>query len=400
MAGIDRKKVIIFHHETDKKYLERLRVHLTPLEKKYLIEVWDTTSILPGAVRHAETQQALSTAKVAILLINADFLASDFVENELPMLLDINRAKGTVILSIITNYCAFQGTKLSQFQAVNTSSTPLSSMNKSKQEKLWNEVSGYVKNATLSPTTEEDVDGAMNESKQDSEVNRLFPSFFYRDDTTIDNLLSQLEVELTATSNGMSKFVRLYATLTRKNMLRQFPKFSQAIYDDIQLGQILEMRGKAKLSQWEETANAITDVAGLGELMKVVTGQDPWKNADERQAYQGMTSLVAMHKPEKTIVVVRPLDAPRFQFIARLEPQYINCKKTDLKTELTFLGMVQRRLAPGETIDVFRLIPDMSSLENMNRSSRRKAEKAFSQNSPVDEIIKYPAVNIYPIAIY
>ena len=66
-------------------------------------------------------------AKVAVLLVSADFLASDFiVDNELPPLLAAAELKGAVILSVIVSSCRFKQTEtLSQFQVVNPPTQPL-----------------------------------------------------------------------------------------------------------------------------------------------------------------------------------------------------------------------------------------------------------------------------------
>lgn len=107
-----------------------------------------------------------------------------------------------------------------------------------------------------------------------------------------------------------------------------------------------------------------------------------------------------MKKLDHTVLIGRSLDDSKFQVVTTLDPQYVKCKKEDLKTEISSLGVVQRRLARNESIDVFRLIPNSDSLENMNRENRRNAKKQAESISPIDEIIRYPALNIYPVALY
>jgi hypothetical protein len=119
MVHTNRNKVIIFYDEKDTRYLDRLHVHLSYYENKDLLEVWDNTNISPGEIRREERQKALASAKVAVLLISADFLASKFVDDELPVLLDAQKADGAIILSIIIGPCAFHDTELSEFQAIN-----------------------------------------------------------------------------------------------------------------------------------------------------------------------------------------------------------------------------------------------------------------------------------------
>ncbi|MBV9226697.1 MAG: toll/interleukin-1 receptor domain-containing protein [Acidobacteriaceae bacterium] len=107
----------------------------------------------PGAGWRDEIQRALASAKVGILLISADFLASDFIaNNELPPLLEAAEKEGATILSVILSPCRFNETKsLSRFQAVNTPSRPLTGMMKDAQEEVFYKVSKAVEDALQNP---------------------------------------------------------------------------------------------------------------------------------------------------------------------------------------------------------------------------------------------------------
>jgi len=88
-------------------------------------------------------------AKVAVLLVTADFLASDFiVDNELPPLLAAAAKDGLVIIPIIVSASRFANTEgLAQFQSVNPPSRPLSGMTKNEQEELLVKVSEAIEDA-------------------------------------------------------------------------------------------------------------------------------------------------------------------------------------------------------------------------------------------------------------
>jgi hypothetical protein len=119
-------KVFISYSHQDKAWLKRLQVHLKPLEREGRVERWDDTRIKPGAQWHETIANALAETKVAVLSINADFLASDFIDTvELPALLSTAEADGAVILPVIVGHSRFARTpSLAQFQAVNSPAEP------------------------------------------------------------------------------------------------------------------------------------------------------------------------------------------------------------------------------------------------------------------------------------
>jgi hypothetical protein len=126
MQNCDRTKAFICYCHRDLNYLGRLHVHLAFYEKRGLLNIWDDMKILPGTLWREEITKALHSAKVAVLLVSADFLASKFIaENELPPLLASARSDGTIILPVILGPCRFSDSELSQFQAINNPSKPL-----------------------------------------------------------------------------------------------------------------------------------------------------------------------------------------------------------------------------------------------------------------------------------
>jgi len=80
--------------------------------------------------------KGLSRARVAVLLVSADFLASDFVvDNELPPLLHRAARGGLLIVPLIVSPCLFaEHEELSRYQCVNRPDRPLSGMSPTEAE--------------------------------------------------------------------------------------------------------------------------------------------------------------------------------------------------------------------------------------------------------------------------
>jgi len=132
------KHVFISYSHADRKWLDHLLRHLKPLVREGYIEIFSDKNIRVGADWRRELQAALDAASIAVLIVSADFLASDFImDQELPRLLAGAANRGTIIMPVIAAPSLF-GTmpSLSRFQAVNPPNRPLSAMRPSE----WNKV--------------------------------------------------------------------------------------------------------------------------------------------------------------------------------------------------------------------------------------------------------------------
>jgi hypothetical protein len=126
--------VFVSSSQADRGWLDRIRVHLDPLG----VPVWDETQIQPGQERTAELERALDAARVAILLVTADWLASDPIQTEeLPPLLTAAESRGLAILSLIVGPSMYLETpSISRFRPMNDPAKPLTSLRKEKQEEV------------------------------------------------------------------------------------------------------------------------------------------------------------------------------------------------------------------------------------------------------------------------
>jgi hypothetical protein len=123
-------KVFISYNHKDSRWLERLRVHLRPLEREGEIEVWDDRRIKPGMIWLDEIRRALNEARVAVLLVSADFLASEFIMSvEVATLLTKAESVGCRIIPVILRPCRFSDIYvLQRFQAINSPKQPLAKL--------------------------------------------------------------------------------------------------------------------------------------------------------------------------------------------------------------------------------------------------------------------------------
>jgi hypothetical protein len=143
--GSSKSTVFLCYSHRDCKWLDRICVHLRPLEREGILQVWSDRRIRPGETGRSEIATAIDKARVAILLVSADFLASDFIaDHELPPLILRAKHDGAVLLPIILSACRFQESALGEIQAVNSPGIPVNSLPEHEQETLFLQLSRAV----------------------------------------------------------------------------------------------------------------------------------------------------------------------------------------------------------------------------------------------------------------
>lgn len=101
--------VFISYSHKDEVEKEALISHLGVLQGAGLIETWVDDRIGAGSDWAADIGQAMSHARVAILLVTANFLTSEFILNtEVPRLLERRKSEGVVVFPVIAKPCAWR----------------------------------------------------------------------------------------------------------------------------------------------------------------------------------------------------------------------------------------------------------------------------------------------------
>lgn len=143
--------IFISYSHADEVWLKKLLTHLKSLKKYYGLDEWEDKHLRTSDKWEEEITKALNRATFAILLVSADFLASDFIDkNELQPLLKNAENKGTKIMPLIVSPCAtFVESGLSVYQAANDPKRTLIEMNEGEVQrtlaKLVEDIKSFVK---------------------------------------------------------------------------------------------------------------------------------------------------------------------------------------------------------------------------------------------------------------
>jgi hypothetical protein len=150
-AQPERNQLFISYSHEDREWVDRLKKMISPLVRSEAMRLWDDSQIPAGAKWKVEIEKALASAKVALLLVSDDFLASEFVINkELPPLLRAAEAEGLCILWVCLGPCHYEATPIHEYQAVLPPGEPLEGMVLVQQKAALKTIAGAIRDKICS----------------------------------------------------------------------------------------------------------------------------------------------------------------------------------------------------------------------------------------------------------
>ena len=130
-----RDQVFISYSRKDSEWLHKLQDALQPFTWNRSLNLWADTQIPAGADWSTEIKKALASAKVAVLLVTINYLASDFIKKvELPEFIRASKEDGLTLLWVAVGQSGYLQTALANYQAINDPKRPLKDMSDSQQE--------------------------------------------------------------------------------------------------------------------------------------------------------------------------------------------------------------------------------------------------------------------------
>jgi hypothetical protein len=113
-------RAFITYSHADAGVLDRLKIHLKPIVKKYKFLIWDDRQLRAGDKWRQKIEENIAESDVIIVLLSADFLASDFVmDYEYPKALSQANDRGAKIVVLMVSPCLYEEFELSDFHFVN-----------------------------------------------------------------------------------------------------------------------------------------------------------------------------------------------------------------------------------------------------------------------------------------
>jgi hypothetical protein len=136
----------ISYSHKDEAHRERLVRHLALLERRGVLALWHDRKILPGEEWDETISCNLEKADIILLLISADFLASDSCyEKEMQRAIERHEAGTATVIPIIVEPCEWQKAPFGRLQALPKSAKAVASWD--NQAEAWSDVAAGIERA-------------------------------------------------------------------------------------------------------------------------------------------------------------------------------------------------------------------------------------------------------------
>lgn len=115
------------YSHADEKYRDELEIHLAILKRENVISVWHDRRIDAGSSIDDEIDSNLDTADIVLLMVSANFLASDYCyENELLRALENHKNAKSIVIPVIVHPCDWKKSIFGHLRATPTDGQPIS----------------------------------------------------------------------------------------------------------------------------------------------------------------------------------------------------------------------------------------------------------------------------------
>lgn len=135
----EQLRVFISYSHKDENLRAELETHLKLLQRQGVIAVWTDRKIAAGEEWKGKIDQNLESAGIILLLISADFLASDYCyEVEMDRAMERHEARNARVIPIILRAVDWQSARFGKLQALPKDCKPVKLWE--DRDAAWNDV--------------------------------------------------------------------------------------------------------------------------------------------------------------------------------------------------------------------------------------------------------------------
>lgn len=144
---LTRARSVFFSYSHKDEWLrDELETHLKLLQRQRVISVWHDRKILPGGEWDKEIDARMEGADIILLLVSADFIASDYCwDKEVGRAMQRHEAGDATVIPVLLRSCDWKGAPFGKLQGLPKDMAPV---NASKdRDAAWTEVAAGIRAA-------------------------------------------------------------------------------------------------------------------------------------------------------------------------------------------------------------------------------------------------------------
>lgn len=210
---------------------------------------------------------------------------------------------------------------------------------------------------------------------------------------------SSEEVERKVRISEAAKFDKLFKYLSADEYspLRYYEILNEEEFSGLGRDEFIEVLVTPRFSKMKELSDTVKKISSLAEMFETITQQSLLDTKSE-EAINGI-SLLGSLKPENGISCVFSFEDGVFPLVARLDENYFKCELSQFVGQFYMLCKIQKKIAKGQSVKLDEIFEDIKKLP-LNREQRRKMPKNLDNPDIIRDVIKGPALQVIPIAIY
>ena len=140
------KNVFVSYSHEDKAHKDRLLTHLKLMQRQGLIAPWDDCQVMPAEEWESAIEKHLRAADLILLLVTADFLASDYCwGKELKHAMQRHDAGQARVIPILVDHCDWKGAPFGKLKGLPKDAKPVTAYD--NPAKAWTEVAKALRKA-------------------------------------------------------------------------------------------------------------------------------------------------------------------------------------------------------------------------------------------------------------
>jgi len=127
VAVLTPVEIFCAYAHQDEAWLRKLATHLSPLKRQGLISLWHDRCITPGVDWAHTIDSHMETASIILLLVSADFFASDYCYGiEMKQALALQEAGEARVVPVLVRPADWKDAPFAHLQVLPTNARPLS----------------------------------------------------------------------------------------------------------------------------------------------------------------------------------------------------------------------------------------------------------------------------------